>query len=93
MIISDDEIQIICERNPEPWYDDRDFARAIEAKVLEKLSDKLRDADRYAWLREQHWSDDTLTVTKPDCVKLGSLTYSLGMLDQAIDAAIKESDY
>lgn len=31
------------------------FARAIEAAVLAKIVDKLKDSDRYRWLIEQHW--------------------------------------
>lgn len=71
------------------------IAKDCNWQLLEDAADTIdelrRDAARYRWLREQHWSDKTLTVTKSKYVEFGRLTYSLEMLDQAIDAAIKES--
>ena len=52
MILSDDEMLqgVKAEHSAMLFY-----ARAIEAKVLEKLSDKLRDAERYEWLRNNSY--------------------------------------
>ena len=88
MILSDDEIMVI---NQTAEFDSAiGYARAIEAKVLEKLSDKLLDGERYRFLFEcetfcreplwpvVEWMRDDESATKAD-------------VDQAIDAAIKES--
>ena len=49
----------------------------------------VRDAERYRWLRAQHWSDskDTLTVTAARNIRLGSDCPFTERLDEAIDAA------
>lgn len=55
-------------------------------------SDQAKNAARYEWLREQHWSDGTMcVVTDPkESVKLGSNCPSRALLDEAIDLAMKE---
>ena len=79
MILSDDEIMAI---NQTAEFDSAiGYARAIEAKVLEKLSDKLRDAERYRWLRDESFVEDGIWI-------INSTPFHL---DQAIDTAIKES--
>jgi hypothetical protein len=52
----------------------------------------LRDAERYRWLREQHWSDGRIAVvTDPKSnVKLGSRCLSIDLLDLEIDTAMNE---
>lgn len=48
------------------------------------------DAERYRWLRAQHWSDGVLAVvSRPkEALKLGSYAPSHELLDDVIDAAI-----
>ena len=50
------------------------------------------DAARYRWLRKQHWESSRLcVVTNPKItVRLGTHCPSGRLLDQAIDAAIRE---
>ena len=50
------------------------------------------DAARYRWLRGQHWDSSSLcVVTDPKInVRLGTHCPSGTLLDQAIDAAIRE---
>ena len=61
---------------------------------LAKESARLRDdAERYWWLREQHWDDSVLCVTthpKQNLI-LGAYCPSEKLLDAAIDAAIKDT--
>lgn len=56
---------------------------------IERLRDEVQalrqDAERYRWLRDQHWSSGSLTVTHPKSVVLGCDTYSLHRLDGEID--------
>ena len=58
MILTDEEIREID--TSEYWFEHtpHEFARVIEAAVLEKLADKLRDADRL----EYHLQGNSLTV-------------------------------
>ena len=93
MILSDDEIQNILRFMYDEEGDEYDFARAIEAKVIEKLSDKLRDAERYRWLRLEHDRIDPLgrMCWKRYHNRNGSEWCEVVDIDQAIDAAIKES--
>lgn len=44
-----------------------------------------RDAERYRWLREQHWTKDTLSVVRTECLGIGDDTFTLDLLDRAID--------
>ena len=50
-------------------------------KALEK------DAERYRWIRKQHWSENLLgVVVRPkDQTKLGSMLPSMELLDDTID--------
>ena len=61
-------------------------------KLREELAAEKKDAERYRWLREQHWSKSKLCAVKDpsDAVKIGYSCPSLGMLDEEIDAAMKE---
>lgn len=49
----------------------------------------LEDAARYRWLRQQHWSQNTLAVVRcpKTAVRLGHECPSYEALDAAIDAA------
>lgn len=60
--------------------------------MVARVAAEKKDADRYRWLREQHWSESKLCVVKEpsDAVKIGYSCPSLGMLDEEIDAAMKE---
>ena len=52
------------------------------------------DAARYRWIREQYWdSSELCVVTNPKItVRLGTDCPSGRLLDQAIDAAIREEN-
>ena len=61
--------------------------------ILRKYTDSElealeRAAQRYRWLREQHWSDGKVTITRPGSVELGHDTFSGGRLDLVIDEAL-----
>jgi hypothetical protein len=62
-----------------------------EMKALSDATEEInclrKDAERYRWLREQHWSDGKVTVTTPGSVKLGHDTFSRERLDLVIDEA------
>lgn len=62
-----------------------------EATVLEQLQRMALDAARYRWLREQHWSYNTLAVVShpKSSVEIGSTCPSEEHLDARIDAAMK----
>lgn len=51
-----------------------------------------KDAARYRWLRDKHWSDSVMCVVKHPmiAVKLGYECPSNDRLDEAIDAAMQE---
>lgn len=62
------------------------LARAVESAVLAKMADRLRDAERYRWLKE-YYSPETngRYMTDVDRGFLGA------DLDAAIDAAMKKA--
>ncbi|CAG4900440.1 hypothetical protein [Paraburkholderia saeva] len=68
-----------------------DFEMLYEA--ADALEELQRDAERYRWLREQHWNDaDMFVVTGSNTrVHLGTYCPSLDLLDIAIDAALQSS--
>lgn len=53
-------------------------------------SELVKDAARYRWLREQHWSDSKFAVVSnpKTAVNLGSICPSRELLDEAIDEAM-----
>ncbi len=65
-------------------------ARAANALLTAEIDGLKRDAERYRWLREQHWNEaDIAVVCYPKkSVKLGFDCPSGQRLDEAIDAAI-----
>lgn len=82
-ILTDEEIE-------ELYFSELDnrelsFARTIEAEIMARLADKLKDADRYGWLIEQHWIqsevDWRLLPTQQES--------TIEQLGEAIDAAMK----
>ena len=58
--------------------------------LLEQLKRMAKDAERYCWLRTQHWSTGLLAVVADPkaAIKLGYDAPSLARLDEAIDAAM-----
>lgn len=66
-------------------------AGEAEANLSVGLAADKRDAERYRWLRKQHWNEAELcVVARPkDAVKLGYDCPSLDRLDAQIDAAIE----
>ena len=62
-------------------------------RQVKKLEEELRllnaDADRYRWLRAQHWSDSELSVVSDPKkhVRIGTYCPSGELLDEAIDNA------
>lgn len=54
----------------------------------------LPDANRYRWLRQQHWNGSPLCVVynPAEAVKLGHTCPSMGLLDAAIDERMKEDE-
>jgi len=75
----------LLRRQVERIQSDRDSLRA----EVERLR---VDAGRYRWLRARHWSDaEVCCVADPkDAVKLGHSCPSLEILDDLIDAAMRE---
>lgn len=47
-----------------------------------------RDAERYRWLRSQHWTNGNLAVIRTSSLQLGTQTYTAERLDAQIDVAI-----
>lgn len=66
-------------------------ANASLLRELNKLRAELEEckanAERYVWLRAQHWSDNTLAVVKApkDAVQVGRECPYGALLDGAID--------
>jgi hypothetical protein len=62
--------------------------------IEEEIAGMRRDAERYRWLREQHWNTSPLAVVcnPKDAVKLGHDLPSLERLDAAIDVAIRSAE-
>ena len=58
--------------------------------LLDALSEARRDAERYRWLRERHWSQNGLcvVVNASHNIVLGTDCPSRELLDAAIDSAI-----
>lgn len=71
-------------------YTSVDSARTDGAEEAEDYKGILRDAERYRWLRAQHWGTSPLAVVvdPKDSVKLGRDCPSKDRLDKAIDAAM-----
>jgi len=65
-----------------------------QSSLTDVLAANQRDAERYRWLREQHWSESRLCVVEhpKNAVKLGHVCPSLEHLDVAIDEAMKAAN-
>lgn len=88
--------QIICDESKSA-----SFARARENLLqteLEKIKAEnealLKDAERYRWLRGQHWNESEMAVVcyPQKAVKLGFDCPSERRLDSAIDAALGKGE-
>lgn len=68
-------------------YTNVDSARTDGAEEAEDYVGVLRDAERYRWLRAQHWGTSPLVVVvdPKNSVKLGRDCPSKDRLDEAID--------
>ncbi len=81
------KLQFLATAEDATGMNDSAIAMREAATALERLR---KDAERYRWLREQHWSEaEICVVTNPkDAIKLGYYCPSSVRLDSAIDAAI-----
>lgn len=72
---------------------ERDAARAERDALQARVVALETDAARYFKLRAGHWSDgdQTLVVVRSKSLRVGVQTYSAEKLDEAIDAALKET--
>lgn len=93
MILTEEEIKEIQEKpfsqNDWLWF----YTRAIEQAILDKLQDKLKNAERYEWLRNKvAVSSDSISGAycwMPSCnYKLN--TNDKSETDKAIDSAIEK---
>lgn len=69
-------------------------AQALERKIVAEMVALRKDAERYRYLREQHWNNGKLCVVhdvKKDIRYLGCDCPSLERLDAVIDAEIAAS--
>jgi len=66
-------------------------SRAEGVNSNEELAAMKRDADRYRWLRKQHWNESGMGVVAhpKSAVKLGYDCPSLDRLDAQIDAIMQ----
>lgn len=85
----------IQRRDCNPYAADTDEHAAWKLGYEEGLdkpmpAQDVKDAERYRWLREQHWSTDTIAVVlnPKQAVKLGYVCPYDSLLDETIDAAI-----
>ena len=69
--------------------------REFEVPPVLSLADQQlhADAERYRWLRKQHWSDSQLAVVSSpkENVRLGTYCPSEGLLDAAIDEIMESN--
>ena len=66
------------------------FAALAALRAKPGHSELVKDAARYRWLREQHWSGSKFAVVSnpKTAVNLGSICPSRELLDEAIDEAM-----
>ena len=73
--------------------DDEDCCTYVPAisKAIDELTEFKKDAERYRWLRTQHWAGNKVGVVgKPkETVRLGSVCLSEELLDNFIDEEMK----
>ena len=73
--------------------DARHAAAELALKADAEIDELRKDAERYRWLRAQHWSTSSLCVVADpgDAVKLGRTCPSGEYLDIAVDDAMQAS--
>lgn len=49
------------------------------------LPNLYADAARYRWLRNQHWSQSQICITKVKYLHIGDMTFSGELLDELCD--------
>lgn len=83
----------VTARNREHYADKKKIASLNSeiSRLKFKMESMQKDADRYLWLRNQHWNDSIMCVVigPKKNVKLGSDCPTLVRLDDAIDEAMK----
>ena len=88
-----DSEDAVTARNREHYADKKRIASLNSeiSRLKFKMESIQKDADRYMWLRNQHWNDSIMCVVidPKKNVKLGSDCPTLIRLDDAIDEAMK----
>lgn len=81
MILTEEETEEIENRpfsqNDWLWF----YTRAIEQAIFDKLQDKLKNSDRYEWLRDENNTWDIYHMIEDG--------FHSDKLDKAIDSAMK----
>ena len=75
--------------------DDFPFDQESKQKQAEWLESLRKDAERYRYLRAQHWHDNTITAVRfpRDAMKLGYDAPSGDRLDDLIDAEMRAEQF
>lgn len=94
MIDLEDEVFSLRQENKRLHQRVKELEKSLTESAVEILrlkKDIPAYAERYRWLREQHWNySDLVVVTRPrQNVKLGSDCPCADRLDAAIDAAME----
>lgn len=78
----------ICEESLNEFI--RIFTPSVAIELIKRLQEAEKDAERYRWLRNQHWDGSEIFVIKDDRtrIRLGTYCPSNEMLDTEIDAAM-----
>lgn len=103
------QYRLTPEGTTEMWCHDRDvqaFAEAVRAaacaersariaELEHQLAEARKDAERYRWLRNEHWENNRLgVVLRPkDQTKLGTFIPSGSLLDDTIDHMSGKDEY
>ena len=93
MILTEEEIEDIENRpfsqNDWLWF----YTRAIEQAILNKLQDKLKNAERYEWLRNTQRIGKVVCQDSKWAQELVDQEFLAGeYLDKAIDSAMEKNN-
>jgi hypothetical protein len=69
--------------------DERKAAEKRMADIETRLAAVEADAERYRWLRSQHWTQDTFCVVRPGSLGVGAMTFTSDELDARIDGFMR----